>query len=76
MKTSLQSVPTLFMTYNGWFEPRREGEDWLHWLLRQDFTAPIFLKEMEKLTYRIKSKLLFCENKMGKDYTPICIPRQ
>lgn len=51
-------------------EPRGEGEDWVHLLFGQDFPEPFFLNNIEKLTYRIKSKLLFCENKMGEDYNP------
>ena len=42
----------------------------MHLLLERNFTEAPFLKDVEKLTYAIKSKLLFCENKTGEEYTP------
>lgn len=50
--------------------PREDGEDWVHLLLERNFTEAPFLKDVEKLTYAIKSRLLFCENKTGEEYTP------
>lgn len=55
---------------NEYGEPRKEGDDWTHLLLEQGFSNPVSLQKIEKLTYRIKSKLLFCENKMGEQYNP------
>ena len=51
-------------------KPRKFDEDWVHLLLEQNFSEPIFLKDVKDLNYKIKSKLLFCENKMEEDYNP------
>ncbi len=51
-----------------YFKPRQPGEDWVHLLLAQNYTNPVFLKDIINLNYKIKAKLLFCNNKMNKDY--------
>lgn len=51
-------------------KPRKLEEDWVHLLLEQNFTDPTFLKDVKDLNYKIKSKLLFCDNKMGEDFNP------
>ena len=53
-----------------YLKPRQLGEDWIHLLLEQNFTNPVFLNDIESLNYYIRAKLLFCDNKMNEDYNP------
>lgn len=50
--------------------PRKPGEDWVHLLLEQNFTKLILLKTIQSIEYKIKAKLLFCNNRMGEEYRP------
>ncbi|MEA4996107.1 MAG: hypothetical protein VB079_06375 [Petrimonas sp.] len=49
---------------------RRLGEDWVHLLLEQNFTKHIQLKTIQSLEYKIKARLLFCNNRMEDEYSP------
>lgn len=48
--------------------PRQPDEDWVHLLFAQNYTNPLLLKDIQNLNYKINAKLLFCNNKMDKDY--------
>lgn len=45
--------------------PRKLGDDWVHLLIEQSFSKLILLKTIESINYKIKTKLLFCDNRMG-----------
>ena len=49
---------------------RRLGEDWVHLLLEQNFSKHIQLKTIQSLEYKIKARLLFCNNRMEDEYSP------
>lgn len=53
-----------------YLKPRQFGEDWVHLLLEQSFVDPIYLNDIEILSYNINAKLLFCDDKMNEDYNP------
>lgn len=49
-------------------EPRELNEDWVHLLLEQKYEENLPLLNTRELTYSIKAKLQFCENKMGNAF--------
>ena len=53
-----------------YLKPRQSGEDWVHLLLEQNFTDPVFLNDIQSLNYNINAKLLYSDNKMNEDYNP------
>lgn len=50
--------------------PRQMNEDWPHLLFEQYFNTPLKLIETDKLVYKTQCKLLYCNNKMGKQFNP------
>jgi hypothetical protein len=52
---------------NEYIAPREQGEDWVHLLLGQECSNFVQINQVESIIYKIKSKLLFCENKMRSE---------
>lgn len=48
--------------------PRELNQDWVHLLLEQKHTDFLHLKDISRLQYTIKAKLLYCDNKMGENF--------